>query len=89
MFLGVAKTQCTGCMKAAWALFQQILCNFGVVNLRQCFKTVRPFFALAPKSGFGAAISAATVYVKASVFKSLLCVRVFCASFAVQSNTGK
>ena len=43
----------------------------------------RPFFALAPRSSFGAAISAAILYKKASVCKtsfskSLLCVKAFC-----------
>ena len=63
--------------------------NFGTggfpfrIPFKKCFKIV--FFALAPRSGFGAAISVAIMYKKASLCKTSFCKSLLCKRFCVKA----
>ena len=83
---GQCESYWSGCIKAAVVICRQIfLYNFGAgdspfkIPFKKCFTTVF-LFALALRSGFGAAISVVIMnqkvsLCKRSLFKSLLCVK--------------
>ena len=72
---GSRKSYWSGCIKAAKVICQQIFAIFAlaIFILKVLLKSVSKssFFALAPRSGFGAAIPVVIMYKKVSLCKNL------------------